>query len=132
LQVVLAIASNSSLLQVVQVIYSDIWLFRLFSFVVSIVVVWVYYTDSWSFRAINGDRDRDRYDFVAVTNRDSKNRKMTTEIEIDIVINSVYVVSFKIWRKKIFFFFSVVVIVVVVVVVVGVSEERNINIYYIL
>jgi hypothetical protein len=41
--------------------------------------------------------------FVTVTDRDSKNRKTTMEIEEDIVVNSVYAGSFK--KKKFFFFF---------------------------
>jgi hypothetical protein len=43
--------------------------------------------------------------FVAVTDRDNKNRKMTTEIEIDIVVDRVYVVSFIDLKKKNFFYF---------------------------
>jgi hypothetical protein len=43
------------------------------------------------------------------SDNDSKNRKITMEIVIMIVIDSVYAVDLKIWRKKIFFFFVVVV-----------------------
>jgi hypothetical protein len=41
---------------------------------------------------------------TGVTDNDSKNRKITMEIVIMIVIDSVYAVNLKIWRKKNFFF----------------------------
>jgi hypothetical protein len=43
------------------------------------------------------------------SDNDSKNRKITMEIVIMIVVDSVYAVNLKIWRKKIFSFFVVVV-----------------------
>jgi hypothetical protein len=44
--------------------------------------------------------------FVVVADRDSKNRKKTMEIEMYIVVDRVYGVSFIDLKKKNFFFFD--------------------------
>jgi hypothetical protein len=38
--------------------------------------------------------------------RDSKSRKISLKIEIEMIEDSIYAVYFIIWRKKIFFFFG--------------------------
>jgi hypothetical protein len=48
--------------------------------------------------------------FVVVADRDSKNRKKTMEIEMYIVVDRVYGVSFIDLKKKNFFFSMVVVV----------------------
>jgi hypothetical protein len=40
---------------------------------------------------------------VIVIDNDSKNRKMTKKIEIEMIVDSIYAICFIIWRKKIFF-----------------------------